>query len=187
MLAIMCPAEQLNRCFRNRFRLEQSTRRVHALLRDRAKISPHSSALAEKGISSTLLHTSHAFHSAMMEPAVGPFIEVMRGIQLKPPQLPYISNVTGEWITDEQATNPTYWGTTCAQRCCSTKACPVFINKRPQFPGSRAGPKPRHVGARARRRGDEFYRLWRMLRRAAQARRGLFCAPQLSFGSWAHR
>ena len=67
--------------------------------------------LAEKGISTTRLHTSHAFHSAMMERAVAPFIDFMRGIELKPPQIPYISNVTGEWITDEQATNASYWGT----------------------------------------------------------------------------
>ena len=66
--------------------------------------------LAEKGISATLLHTSHAFHSAMLEPAVSPFIEFMHGIELKPPQMPYVSNVTGEWITDAQATSASYWG-----------------------------------------------------------------------------
>src|SRR5271165_638067 len=66
--------------------------------------------LLAKGISSTPLHTSHAFHSSMMEPAVGPFVKVMRSIALKPPQIPYISNVTGDWITDEQATDPAYWG-----------------------------------------------------------------------------
>src|SRR5262249_34845742 len=27
----------------------------------------------------------------------------------KPPQIPYISNVTGTWITPEQATDPAYW------------------------------------------------------------------------------
>ena len=66
--------------------------------------------LAARGVAATLLHTSHAFHSAMMDPAVGPFVEVMRGIALKAPKLAYISNVTGDWITDEQATDPAYWG-----------------------------------------------------------------------------
>jgi acyl transferase domain-containing protein/acyl carrier protein len=46
----------------------------------------------------------------MMDAAVGPFFEVMRSIELKPPQMAYISNVTGEWVTDEQATDPAYWG-----------------------------------------------------------------------------
>ena len=58
----------------------------------------------------------------MMDPAVGPFIKVMRGIDLKPPQIAYISNVTGEWITDEQATDPAYWGASDL-RCSFTKAC----------------------------------------------------------------
>jgi acyl transferase domain-containing protein len=66
--------------------------------------------LAAQGVSSMLLHTSHAFHSRMLEPAVSPFIEFMRGIELKRPQMPFISNVTGEWITHEQATSASYWG-----------------------------------------------------------------------------
>ena len=66
--------------------------------------------LLAKEISATPLHTSHAFHSSMMDPAIDPFVDVMRGIELKPPQIAYISNVTGEWITDEQATDPAYWG-----------------------------------------------------------------------------
>ncbi len=35
---------------------------------------------------------------------------------MNPPQIPYLSNVTGTWITDEQATDPTYW----AQHMCQT-------------------------------------------------------------------
>ena len=32
------------------------------------------------------------------------------GITLSPPQFAYVSNVTGDWITDEQATDAAYWG-----------------------------------------------------------------------------
>jgi phthiocerol/phenolphthiocerol synthesis type-I polyketide synthase E len=66
--------------------------------------------LRERGIGCSELHTSHAFHSAMMDGAVKPFVEVMRGITLRPPAIPYISNVSGTWITAEQATDPEYWG-----------------------------------------------------------------------------
>ena len=65
--------------------------------------------LAAKEIPCRHLHTSHAFHSAMMEPILEPFIEVIDGMQLNPPQIPYVSNVTGTWITAEQATDPGYW------------------------------------------------------------------------------
>jgi phthiocerol/phenolphthiocerol synthesis type-I polyketide synthase E len=55
------------------------------------------------------LHTSHAFHSAMMEPALPAFREHVRRIRLNPPTVPYLSNVTGTWITPAQATDPDYW------------------------------------------------------------------------------
>ncbi|MGB7443480.1 MAG: SDR family oxidoreductase [Coleofasciculaceae cyanobacterium] len=67
------------------------------------------SYLEEKGISHRLLHTSHAFHSQMMEPIIGSFTEQVNQVKLNSPQIPFISNVTGTWITPEEATNPNYW------------------------------------------------------------------------------
>lgn len=55
------------------------------------------------------LHTSHAFHSRMMDSIVEPFAQLMEAIDLKPPQIPYVSNVTGTWVTTEEATSPEYW------------------------------------------------------------------------------
>jgi amino acid adenylation domain-containing protein len=55
------------------------------------------------------LHTSHAFHSPMMEAIVDPFAKLVAQIPLSPPQLPFISSVTADWITTEQATDPQYW------------------------------------------------------------------------------
>jgi len=45
----------------------------------------------------------------MMEPILQPFTELVQQIELNPPQIPFISNVTGNWITQEQATSPDYW------------------------------------------------------------------------------
>ena len=55
------------------------------------------------------LHTARAFHSAMVEPALEPFSALLRRIELRPPSIPFLSNVTGTWITDAQATDPGYW------------------------------------------------------------------------------
>lgn len=66
-------------------------------------------ALTEKGIEYTRLHTSHAFHSPMMEPMLEPFINEVKKVQLSAPQMPYLSNVSGNWITIEEATDPEYW------------------------------------------------------------------------------
>ncbi len=55
------------------------------------------------------LHTSHAFHSPMMDPIVEPFAELVRTIPLAAPKIPFVSTVTSDWITEAQATDPMYW------------------------------------------------------------------------------
>jgi phthiocerol/phenolphthiocerol synthesis type-I polyketide synthase E len=57
------------------------------------------------------LHTSHAFHSAMMDQIVQVFTEQVARVDLRAPSIPYLSNVTGTWITAQDATNPSYWAT----------------------------------------------------------------------------
>jgi len=66
--------------------------------------------LSYQGIECRLLHTSHAFHSQMMEPILETFVQALNKVKLNPLRLRFISNVTGSWITNEQATNPCYWG-----------------------------------------------------------------------------
>ncbi|HUP42855.1 MAG TPA: amino acid adenylation domain-containing protein, partial [Thermoanaerobaculia bacterium] len=65
--------------------------------------------LAESGIDFRPVHTSHAFHSAAMDPVLEPFAERLRQVELRPPRIPFVSNLTGTWITAEQATDPGYW------------------------------------------------------------------------------
>jgi acyl transferase domain-containing protein len=55
------------------------------------------------------LHTSHAFHSQIMEPVLPAFTEEVRKIELNPPTIPYLSNVSGNWITEAEATDANYW------------------------------------------------------------------------------
>jgi amino acid adenylation domain-containing protein len=65
--------------------------------------------LGEQGFACRRLHTSHAFHSRMMEPVLQPFLEQVKRVRLEPPRLPFLSNVTGTWIRPEEATDPAYW------------------------------------------------------------------------------
>ena len=55
------------------------------------------------------LHTSHAFHSMMMDPVIEPFRQLLSKTPLGTPQLRYVSNVTGKWITAGESTSPDYW------------------------------------------------------------------------------
>ncbi|HEY5029336.1 MAG TPA: amino acid adenylation domain-containing protein, partial [Candidatus Angelobacter sp.] len=66
--------------------------------------------LAQQQVVHRRLQSSHAFHSAMMEPIIGQFVGEVQKVRLNAPRMRYLSNVTGDWITAEQATDPAYWG-----------------------------------------------------------------------------
>ena len=65
--------------------------------------------LTRQGIVSRRLHTSHAFHSPMMDPIMDGFREEAAKVKLSAPQIPYVSTVTGEWALSEDATQADYW------------------------------------------------------------------------------
>ncbi|HLZ85960.1 MAG TPA: aminotransferase class III-fold pyridoxal phosphate-dependent enzyme, partial [Puia sp.] len=72
-------------------------------------ITAFSTLLETQGIQNKLLYTSHAFHSAMMDPVVGAFRQLVASIPLNLPRLPIASTATGKWLTDTEATSPDYW------------------------------------------------------------------------------
>ncbi|WP_306102563.1 acyltransferase domain-containing protein [Streptomyces acidiscabies] len=62
----------------------------------------------ERGRRVKRLQVSHAFHSALMEPMLDDFAEVLGGVAFKEPSLPLLSNVSGTLAGAEIAT-PEYW------------------------------------------------------------------------------
>ncbi len=66
-------------------------------------------ALEAEGVTTRLLHTSHAFHSAMMDAAVEPFEALVRAVRLAPPAIPIYSTLTGRLLTAAEATDARYW------------------------------------------------------------------------------
>jgi acyl transferase domain-containing protein/acyl carrier protein len=69
-----------------------------------------SARLQKDNIACRLLDTSHAFHSSMMQSIRGEYEALIAKIKLSPPRIPLLSNVTGTWMTNEQAVTPEYWG-----------------------------------------------------------------------------
>jgi len=65
--------------------------------------------LRAEGVECRQLHTSHAFHSAMIDPILERFAAAVAGVALHPPRLPYVSSLTGRWITAAEASDPAYW------------------------------------------------------------------------------
>jgi amino acid adenylation domain-containing protein len=65
--------------------------------------------LAARGTPGKRLRTSHAFHSAMMEPALAAFQARVASVPRSAPGIAYLSNLTGTWVTAAQATDPGAW------------------------------------------------------------------------------
>lgn len=74
-----------------------------------AEIDAFEKALAVRGVTSTALHTSHAFHSSHMDPILQSFAQSVGHVKRGPSTIPFISNLTGTWISDEEARDPQYW------------------------------------------------------------------------------
>ncbi|MBA0051258.1 SDR family NAD(P)-dependent oxidoreductase [Streptomyces sp. AJS327] len=64
---------------------------------------------AEQGLKTRRLRVSHAFHSHHMDDMLAAFDDVASQLDLRPPRVPIVSNVTGTALTEDQATSSDYW------------------------------------------------------------------------------
>jgi amino acid adenylation domain-containing protein len=74
-----------------------------------AAIDDFEAALTRDGIACKKLFTSHAFHSAMMDPVVAPFTDIVAAVKRAPPRIPIVSTATGGLLGDDEAIDPGYW------------------------------------------------------------------------------
>jgi acyl transferase domain-containing protein/thioesterase domain-containing protein/acyl carrier protein len=72
-------------------------------------ISEFAESLDHEGIETVRLPLAAAAHSSLLDPVLDTFHDAVRLVTLHPPQMPYISNVTGDFITVAQATSSQYW------------------------------------------------------------------------------
>ena len=85
------------------------------------------------------LQTSHAFHSAMMDPVAAALTSSIAALDLRPPQIPFASGTTGQWIEPAQAISPSYWARHCrdcvrfsdALAVVSAEATPILLEVGP--------------------------------------------------------
>lgn len=77
------------------------------------EIESLASRLERDKVVSRRLHTSHAFHSSMIEPVIGPLRKLLKNVTLREPMIPIVSTVTGEILTAADATSPEYWARHC--------------------------------------------------------------------------
>ncbi len=75
-----------------------------------AAVSALEAELSERDLPCRPLHTSHAFHSSMMEPIVAEFERAVAAVSRQPAGARCVSTVTGDWIAAEDWQAPEYWG-----------------------------------------------------------------------------
>lgn len=111
MLTVACPVEEVERRLPDGLAVAAVNAPRQCVVSGPAPlVAAFEQQLGESLISSRRLVTSHAFHSAMLDPMVEPFVEAVGRLDLRQPRLPFVSNVHGGWITPAEATDPAYWG-----------------------------------------------------------------------------
>ncbi len=112
MLAVMKPEAEVGRLLENHPALDLAACNAPELCvvaGPAEAITAFSKDLEEQEIVNRPLHTSHAFHSRMMDGVLEEFARLVRDVKKQAPEIPYLSNVTGDWISDELAQDPEYY------------------------------------------------------------------------------
>jgi malonyl CoA-acyl carrier protein transacylase len=110
MLAVMQPEEELRPLLPPGVHISLINGPSHCVIAGPPEaVTAVEQALSAREIIARRVQNGHAFHTPMMEPIL-PELEVeVRKVRFSEPRIRYLSNVTGDWITSEQATDPAYW------------------------------------------------------------------------------
>ncbi len=110
MLSVSCSSERMQALLPADLDLAAiNTPELVVVAGSAAALDAFQQQLTAQGISSRRLHTSHAFHSRAMQPMLAALREQFAAVELRAPAIPLLSNVTGTWMTPEQATSVDYW------------------------------------------------------------------------------
>jgi len=110
MLAVLLPGDEVRAMLPAAVSLAAVNSRSYCVVSGPPKhISELETLLARRDVMTRPLHVSHAAHSSAMDPILEDFEIAVRKAQPSAPQLPFVSNLTGDWITEKQATDPRYW------------------------------------------------------------------------------
>ncbi len=72
-------------------------------------VDAYAATLNARGVEAARIPLAAAAHSSLLDPVLDEFDKAVRAVTLQPPRIPYVSNLTGDWVTAEQVTDPQYW------------------------------------------------------------------------------
>ncbi len=110
MLSVRAPEETLNPLLGDHLSIAGvNSRKLTVVSGPHDKLDELCKDLEQKNIPCKQLHTSHAFHSPMMDPIIEPFRKKVSQYRLSAAKIPIVSSFTGDWINPEDWTDPDYW------------------------------------------------------------------------------
>ncbi|MGD2085113.1 MAG: amino acid adenylation domain-containing protein [Candidatus Aminicenantes bacterium] len=130
MLSISISEHQLKPLLGNDLSLAAINGPFHCVVSGSSQVlDAFAGKMKKKGYESRYLHTSHAFHSKMMDPILEEFEKKVSEVTVNKPKIPYISNVTGKWISTEDAADPVYWAKQLRQTVRFADGLEEILNK----------------------------------------------------------
>ncbi len=91
-------------------------------------LAAYGAKLAEAGIGARRLQTSHAFHSAMMEPMLPEFRTIAASISFEAPRIPLVSSLTGELATAAEVMDPDFWANQIREPVRFARGCDTLVD-----------------------------------------------------------
>jgi NAD(P)-dependent dehydrogenase (short-subunit alcohol dehydrogenase family)/SAM-dependent methyltransferase/acyl carrier protein len=127
MLAVMAPSQTVERYAGGDVSVAAVNAPGYAVLSGPdSAIDRVEAGLARESVPSRRLHTSHAFHSAMMAPMLREFEDLMASMRLSPPSIPFATTLTGAWA-DGNVTRPDYWSAQILSTVCFADAVRTVV------------------------------------------------------------
>jgi acyl transferase domain-containing protein/thioesterase domain-containing protein/NAD(P)-dependent dehydrogenase (short-subunit alcohol dehydrogenase family)/acyl carrier protein len=110
MLSVQLPAEELKQHLHDKLALAAiNSPMLSVASGTKEDLKALSEKLTSLSIENTTIPIDIAAHSWLLDGMLTPFGDYLRSIKLNKPKVDFISNLTGTWITSEQATDPEYW------------------------------------------------------------------------------
>ncbi|MFJ2479043.1 type I polyketide synthase [Pseudomonas sp. NPDC087598] len=110
MVAVALPYEQLlGYCNENVSIAAENATNLCVIAGCESAINDVLGKLKEDRVFYNVIQSQHAFHTQWMSPASGALESIVGMYDRQAPEVPFISNVTGDWITDDQVNSTGYW------------------------------------------------------------------------------
>ncbi|MEL0037114.1 MAG: SDR family NAD(P)-dependent oxidoreductase, partial [Gammaproteobacteria bacterium] len=110
MLSVQLPADELEPYMHEKLALAAiNSPMLSVVSGTKSDLNSLSEKLTSDGIDNKTVPIDIAAHSWLLDDILQPFGDYLRSIKLNTPEMAFISNYTGTWITATQATDPQYW------------------------------------------------------------------------------